>query len=648
MNDTNNKKLYIIEYDIDSILINDTLSEKIYNDIDKYIDIEINYLKDKGFKFIEKKDETQLIFGFDLNLNKNKFKNIPIGFISECDSDYNKLDHSKYKYELKQKIVDKRLEAIKTVFDDMGINYSMKSDGAEYSCHVCKKDNMKCKIFTSFITNTFSKSDCTDEKHQREFKKLKKKCQDVYNELKNDILGIYNLDVDRIREIVNTHFPKIKREKQSGDLYYYSEIDKYYKPLTDDKNNSLLNGLIRKYFFHDILGNIFTLSSKDMTDLRNVLYDMVFTEFSTPVKDDYICLNNGVYDIKNKSLIEHDSDLFFINKLEIDYNPKLGYKFVEDLCNDWKIESDEFKRLLGYCFTSDYNQEKIFIMNGLGGSGKGTSMEILTQLLKGKTIGCDIEDISKGFAPTGIENATTMIDFDFDSETFYRVSVKKLNKYCDGSEIYVDRKYKQGFYINGTVKPIICTNELPNLKLNTDNLGYYRRLYIFDFKNQFKEGKNQNFNLKNLIKTDSKCRSQMLNFLISAIHLYYDRDITKPFFKNQDELKLQQQAESNPTIEYILDSFEKTSVSDEIKENYRLSWSEIIEHYNKYAESMNFSAMQKRKLKKLFKQYLHIIDNDLDRVLKINGKPTRCIMNIRFKNDDNDISKDFSEHATEM
>lgn len=644
------KKFYIIEYDIDSIVINDDLSEKIYNDIDKYINIEAEYLKEKGFKIIDKKDETQLIVNFNLKLTKKTFRNIPISFISECDSDFKKLDHSKYKYDLKKKVVDKRLQAIKTVFDEMGINYLMKSDGAEYSCHVCGKDNMKCKIFTSFITNTFSKNDCTDDKHQKEFKKLKKKCQDVYNELKNDILGIYNLDVDRIREIVSIHFPKIKRDKQSCELYYYSDFEKYYKPLIDEKNNSKLNALIRKYFFHDVLGDIFTLNSKDMNDLRNVLYDMVFVDVSESITDEYICLNNGVYDIKNKTLIEHNSELFFINKLDIDYNPKLGYEFVTNLCNDWKIDSDEYKRLLGYCFTSDYNQEKIFIMNGLGGSGKGTSMEILTQLLKGKTIGCDIEDISKGFAPTGIENATAMIDFDFDSETFYRVSVKKLNKYCDGSEIFVDRKYKQGFYIEGKLKPIICTNELPNLKLNTDNLGYYRRLYIFDFKNQFKEGKNQNFNLKNLIKSDSKCRSEMLNFLISAIHLYYDRDITKPFFKNQDEMKLKQQAESNPTIEYILDSFEKTDTNIDVRNNNRLSWSEIIEHYNKYAESMNFSAMQKRKLKKLFKQYLHIIDNDLDRVLNINGKSTRCIMNIRFKrfkNDNNNID-DFSEYETEM
>jgi phage/plasmid-associated DNA primase len=373
---------------------------------------------------------------------------------------------------------------------------------------------------------------------------------------------------------------------------------------------------------------------------------MVFTEFSEPITDEYICLNNGVYDIKNKNLIEHDSELFFINKLDMEYNSKLGMKFVEDLCNDWKIDCDEYKKMLGYCFTSDNNQEKIFVMKGLGGSGKGTSMEILTQLLKGKTIGCDIEDISKGFAPTGIENATTMIDFDFDPDTFYRVSVKKLNKYCDGSDIYVDRKYKQGFYIEGKLKPIICTNELPNLKLNTDNLGYYRRLYVFDFKNQFKEGLNQNFNLKNIIKTDSKCRSEMLNFLISGIHLYKDRDVTKPFFKNQDEMKLQQQAESNPTIEYILDSYEKTNIDPTVKNNDRLSWEEIIRHYTDYAESMNFSPLSKRKLKRLFKQHLNIIDDNLDKLLRVNGKPTRCIMNLKFKNDNNE--NDFSEHENNL
>lgn len=77
---------------------------------------------------------------------------------------------------------NKNLKLVINLFKKMGIHhrYHVVNNYLKFSCFVCGKSNEKCWIYlNNFGVGTFSKTDCTDQKHKKAYENLTKTLQDL-------------------------------------------------------------------------------------------------------------------------------------------------------------------------------------------------------------------------------------------------------------------------------------------------------------------------------------------------------------------------------------------------------------------------------------------------------------------------------------
>lgn len=637
---TNSGNDYIIlEYDIESIELDENIFQDIIDNdnLDNYLEKEIDYLK-KNFRIVEvQQRESQLIIPFTATISKKSYITLPIRNILPCNKQGIKYEYVEYKEKLQNTIINKQLEALKNTFEILDIDdyiKQIKSNGIIWSCPICGKNNQKLKTFAdSGHTHTFSKTDCIDDKHQKLYKQIKTTFNKIWKELVQQLEGFYNLNIDYIKDIVRKYFPIIKRHKISNDLYYYDEKNNYYKPFTDDKNNSLLNQQLRKYIFTIENKKLVSLTINQLNNIKSLFYDCIAPKAEFPDMDNYINVKNGIYDIKAEKLIPHSPEIFTTYQININYNENIKTKNLDEIMNQWGVDSEEIKKLWGYGFTTDFYLEKYFALVGLTRSGKGTMLSMMFELMKSRITSTSLEDIYKNFKPTNLENCTIFIDPDLDADFFLTHSIKPVNKFIDGSELTFDRKYKDSYTMTGNLKLIIACNEIPRMKSGAETGGLWSRTHPIKFDNQFRGIKN-NPNLKFQIKNDSDLRSEMLNYLIEGILLYKNWDRKSEFFEDKSDLIIEYQKDSNTTIDFILSNYEKIKDPEE-----KIHWTDIYKHYQNIAYEEGFAPLQSKKLKKMMKEYLEIPDQDFYKNVRIDGQQGKGIKNIRRINNNNTDNK---------
>src|SRR3990167_6789794 len=137
-------------------------------------------------------------------------------------------------------------------------------------------------------------------------------------------------------------FSFITTNEKIPELYLYDYEDGIYK-------NDGINFIDR--FTSEFLG-----TEKDKHRLVEIIMHvkgMTFKDRDIFEKTDksLICLNNGVYDISKDKLLMHSSDLIFLNKIPINYNPKADCPKIKEFLKEVLMEEDLSlaNELMGYC-----------------------------------------------------------------------------------------------------------------------------------------------------------------------------------------------------------------------------------------------------------------------------------------------------------
>jgi len=180
-----------------------------------------------------------------------------------------------------------------------------------------------------------------------------------------------------------------------------------------------------EYKCEDEDGNIiytpYKIRNVRMNEIVKTIQDMVHidTEISDPCwlcdTDDgealpdpreIVCCKNGLLDIANRELLPPSPALYSFNNTGIVYDPEAPapeawLKFLES-------SLDEDSRLLlqqwfGYCLVQDTRLQKMLMVVGKPGSGKGTAMAILRRLVGDSS--CCAMSFDKFDANFGLQNA---------------------------------------------------------------------------------------------------------------------------------------------------------------------------------------------------------------------------------------------------
>ena len=206
-----------------------------------------------------------------------------------------------------------------------------------------------------------------------------------------------------------------------------------------------------------------------------------------------INLKNGVYDINDRSLMEHDPDFLFTYCLPFEYKaeakPDKFMAFLNDICDCDLRQMISIIEGFAYTFIPEYPIQKANMLVGQGANGKGTLLNVLKKFAGEEN--CEhltIQTISKmsGFALPRLQGKLLNIGPDLPSKEL--PDAGNFKALTGGDTLSAEVKYVQSpVHLKNSAKLWFSANQIPQSP--EDTIAFYRRWNVWQFKKQFPEGR---------------------------------------------------------------------------------------------------------------------------------------------------------------
>ena len=283
-------------------------------------------------------------------------------------------------------------------------------------------------------------------------------------------------------------------------------------------------------------------------------------EFDTELS--VLSVKNGMLDINDKLLLEHDPDYLIRVQLNTIYDPTAKCprweKFLEEVIVPKGEEPDEehlakiatLQEVAGYCLYRANPIHKAVMLTGEGKNGKSVFLETLIALF-------------------GTENVSTVPLQAFDSREYSLGAMvgKLANIHADlsdkamtesgnfkmvvgGDRVYVNRKYKDPVSSNIYAKLLFSANKVPETRDHTP--AFFRRWIIIHFPNHF-EGESDDKQLKTKLREELP---GILNWALEGLErLLHNQEFT--YSPTVEEMELLYLTLSSPVDAFVMDCLEK-------------------------------------------------------------------------------------------
>lgn len=198
---------------------------------------------------------------------------------------------------------------------------------------------------------------------------------------------------------------------------------------------------------------------------------------------DYIVLENGIYWWRSGDLDPHSPTLGAMTKLPIVYDEvAIPHSFIawlrQVLGDDPEIERHMWE-ILGYLLMTGNPLQKIFMIYGPGGNGKGTLLRVIRRML-GRANYSSIsmhQLVDDRFATSGLYGKIANISGDLSSKFLSDPQI--LKEITGGDAISASRKFGQSFEFVPYAVPIFASNEF--FRTSDSSIGWRRRWEVIEF-----------------------------------------------------------------------------------------------------------------------------------------------------------------------
>lgn len=351
-----------------------------------------------------------------------------------------------------------------------------------------------------------------------------KECFYVKNKLQYEKLAIYLRDNEKIIKI-------------NDELHMYK--DNYYCSDTKEIEKTML-----KY-----------IKNSTNTNRTEVLrYLDLLCQNNKLANPKYICLENGIYDLESKKLLEFNSSYIIKNKIPWSYNPNAKSEVMDKTlnkicCNDRELRL-LVEEMIGYTLFRRNELGKAFILTGQGANGKSTLLEVLEELLGEENISSvALEELNHRFKTYQLEGKLANIGDDISNK--YIEDNSTFKKLVTGEKVNVEMKGRDPYDFKNYSKLIFSANELP--RINDLSSGLKRRLIFIPFNAHFsKNDKDYDpFILDKLLDQES------MEYLLKLALEGLNRVLINHSFTNAavcDEVWKEYEAINNPVIAFLEDN----------------------------------------------------------------------------------------------
>lgn len=199
------------------------------------------------------------------------------------------------------------------------------------------------------------------------------------------------------------------------------------------------------------------------------------------VNKNFINLNNGIFNIKNKEFMPHSPEYLFFTKVPVNYNvnamcPVISNFLNEILPEDQKIILEWF----GFCLYRNYFIKKAIIFVGEKDTGKSTLIKLFERFIgKENVSGISLQKIvSDKFASSHLYNKHINV---YDDLSFSDINDNGLFKIATGGGIISgEKKFGEQFQFQNFAKLTFACNKIPDVK-DTNDDAYFSRWIIVPF-----------------------------------------------------------------------------------------------------------------------------------------------------------------------
>lgn len=359
----------------------------------------------------------------------------------------------------------------------------------------------------------------------------------------------------------------IIRSKVSSKLTYFAEFDKK-DPETEKPKYKEFE--VRSTRVKEMMDTI-----KDMASIDDELSDPCWIcqpedGGELPDPREVVCCKNGLLDIKNNKLLPPDPSFYCFTNTGIEYQkdapkPEAWMRFL-----DTTLEDEDSRLLLqewfGYCLVQDTRKQKMLMVVGKPGSGKGTAITVLQWLIgKGSYCSMDFEKIGGQFALQMALGKSLMIFPDARQSYGHTKgnAIGTLLSISGEDDIFIERKHVPPITQKLNTRIVIVSNEVINL---TDPSGALNRRMLWVRFPGF-EGK-VDTDLKRKLKLEL---SGILNWAIEGYHrVMRSGSFTEP--RSADYLRDSFQEQASPIKSFIEDLCELDTEENVKKSEIHKYW----------------------------------------------------------------------------
>ncbi len=372
------------------------------------------------------------------------------------------------------------------------------------------------------------------------------------------------------------HFKTIF-EKRGEVIYFYQEG--IYKDNGREFVSSEAERLLQQYSnchrITEVLGKI-----KRKTNIDRETFDEVSLN--------YICLENGVFNLIDLKLLPFDPKFYFKSKIPIKYEigiiPKKILKFIEEVC--YPEDLPTIQEWFGFCLYRRYFIKKAMLLFGEKNTGKTVFLNLLSKFLNTKnTAGISLQRIASKdkFALSSLKDKYANIYDDLSAEDLSDAGGFKIA--TGGGYITAEYKFGDSFQFMNYAKNIFATNKIPNVKEINDD-AYYERWIPLCFDNQKPKEEQDNFLFEKI--TTEEEMSGLFNWALIGLH----RLLEEGKFKNckgSEEVKIIMQRQNNPLVAFVEECLSQENGNKVSKENmYRI--------YSKWCQDKKVPRLSKEQL----------------------------------------------------
>jgi putative DNA primase/helicase len=202
-----------------------------------------------------------------------------------------------------------------------------------------------------------------------------------------------------------------------------------------------------------------------------------------------IAFRNGIYDIRQSKMVEFSPEYTITNKIPWDYNPNAYSELADKTLDKMACKDKEIRALLeeciGYCFYTQNEMSKSFMLTGSGSNGKSTYLDMVKNVLgRQNYVSLDIDELSEKFSTSSMFGKLANIGDDISDEFLQGKAVAQFKKIVSGNDIKAENKGQDVFFFKPTVKLLFSANEIPRFR-NKGFQAIKRRLVIIPFLAEF-------------------------------------------------------------------------------------------------------------------------------------------------------------------